>query len=165
MQSVAVLACVMRDAEEKASSERSGFELLCAEMIGQCDHLMEMYAWVLGCRGMILQAAAIRSKRWPAHRSRCGMRERESQDKEVAKVAPVDAEFTATLARQVAVYCSVCRLPVRGLSNTCALCGHTGHISCLRGWFVDACQNSCPAGCVDCRCIDALVTRLDTSIQ
>lgn len=33
------------------------------------------------------------------------------------------------------LYCSLCRLPVRGLANSCLFCGHGGHLLHLKQWF------------------------------
>ncbi|KAF8629004.1 hypothetical protein AX17_005860 [Amanita inopinata Kibby_2008] len=42
--------------------------------------------------------------------------------------------------------CSVCRLPVKGLSRTCLLCFHVTHVSCLRKINVPICPTGC--GCI-----------------
>lgn len=49
--------------------------------------------------------------------------------------------------------CSICHLPVKGMSVLCIKCGHGGHVNHLHGWFSK--QFVCPAGC-GCRCIDYL---------
>lgn len=43
--------------------------------------------------------------------------------------------------------CSLCRLPVKGLSRTCGNCLHVTHLGCWR----DAMSNVCGSGC-GCRC-------------
>ncbi|KAI0045953.1 hypothetical protein FA95DRAFT_1543206, partial [Auriscalpium vulgare] len=43
--------------------------------------------------------------------------------------------------------CSICRLPVKGLSYSCLLCHHVSHLSCWKAANVPACA----AGC-GCRC-------------
>ena len=151
MQSVAVLACIMHGVEERVNLEQPVsaqqqplFELLGSEMRQSASHMMDLYAWILGCRGMVLEAAAVRSMRWVASHS--------GEPFAATVRSPVLTQPGATAARgSSGILCSVCRLPVKGLSNACALCGHTGHATCLRGWFVGACKSSCPAGC-DCTC-------------
>lgn len=33
------------------------------------------------------------------------------------------------------LYCSLCRLPVRGSANSCLFCGHGGHLLHMKQWF------------------------------
>jgi len=48
--------------------------------------------------------------------------------------------------------CSICRLPVRGLTNFCMICNHGGHMNHIRDWFVKEKNIYCPAGC-NCQCV------------
>lgn len=41
--------------------------------------------------------------------------------------------------------CSLCDLPVTGLLQWCPICGHGGHLSCLKKWF--SLYTCCPTGC------------------
>ncbi|KZT12899.1 uncharacterized protein LAESUDRAFT_719207 [Laetiporus sulphureus 93-53] len=55
--------------------------------------------------------------------------------------------------RATAIRCSVCRLPVKGLSYSCLSCMHVSHVSCwegIRGRF-------CATGC-GCQCVQPLST-------
>lgn len=49
----------------------------------------------------------------------------------------------------LALTCSVCRAPCRGLVALCQQCGHGGHTAHLHAWFKD--NIACPAGC-GCKC-------------
>ncbi|KAG1770755.1 hypothetical protein EDD22DRAFT_865833 [Suillus occidentalis] len=55
--------------------------------------------------------------------------------------------------------CSLCRLPVKGLSRTCGNCLHVTHLGCWR----DAMSNVCGSGC-GCRCRGDLRPDLRTSV-
>ena len=46
-------------------------------------------------------------------------------------------------------FCSLCNLPVEGLTAVCLHCGHGGHSVHMRQWF-DA-HSECPTGC-GCPC-------------
>ncbi len=54
--------------------------------------------------------------------------------------------------------CAVCQLPARGLVWYCGVCGHGGHLQCMRGWFGaqggGLARGGCPTGC-GCRCLYA----------
>eukprot|EP00927_Polykrikos_kofoidii_P077043 TRINITY_DN74032_c0_g1_i1.p1 TRINITY_DN74032_c0_g1~~TRINITY_DN74032_c0_g1_i1.p1 ORF type:complete len:812 (+),score=77.60 TRINITY_DN74032_c0_g1_i1:91-2526(+) len=41
--------------------------------------------------------------------------------------------------------CAICGNEVRGLWTGCQVCGHGGHMRCVRSWFCT--QTTCPAGC------------------
>lgn len=45
--------------------------------------------------------------------------------------------------------CSICDMPVRGLSTVCELCHHGGHLNHMVQWF--STQTVCPTGC-GCQC-------------
>ncbi|KAA1477857.1 hypothetical protein DENSPDRAFT_829305 [Dentipellis sp. KUC8613] len=49
-------------------------------------------------------------------------------------------------ARMTMPMCSICRLPVKGLSYSCLLCHHVSHIACWKSADLDACATGC--GCV-----------------
>lgn len=49
------------------------------------------------------------------------------------------------------MYCSICELPVNGLSIYCIACGHGGHYDHLFEWFKS--NEDCPCAC-GCRCSD-----------
>ena len=49
-------------------------------------------------------------------------------------------------------HCTVCHLPVKGLSWTCVLCGHGGHLKHIRNYFSND-DRSCPTGC-GCQCLN-----------
>ena len=58
--------------------------------------------------------------------------------------------------------CTVCQLPARGLVWFCGVCGHGGHLRCMREWFgergggqaLGMALGGCPSGC-GCRCLHA----------
>ncbi|PCH41343.1 hypothetical protein WOLCODRAFT_100364 [Wolfiporia cocos MD-104 SS10] len=56
--------------------------------------------------------------------------------------------------------CSVCRLPVRGLSHTCVLCQHVAHVKCWEGRR----EMTCATGC-GCSCTLTSATLSATSIK
>jgi len=47
--------------------------------------------------------------------------------------------------------CSICHLPVRGLTMICVKCGHGGHVVHLKQWFSK--HSVCATGC-KCKCIE-----------
>jgi len=47
--------------------------------------------------------------------------------------------------------CCVCSRPIRGLVVGCLSCGHTGHFTHLRRWFMDR-NEVCPVKGCPCRC-------------
>ena len=145
VQSVAALSSLLHEAEEEVkrdmkttSGQVQEFEILPAQLLSQCGQCVAMYTWILSCRGLLMESATTRSRCWPA-----------SRWEEVDNAPLVDQ---TERCNQSLTLCSVCRLPVRGLSNTCALCGHMGHTDCLRSWFVDAGRSACAAGC-GCQCV------------
>lgn len=46
--------------------------------------------------------------------------------------------------------CSVCLLPVKGLSLICTACQHGGHLNHMKHWFNT--ETECPHGC-GCQCL------------
>jgi hypothetical protein len=50
------------------------------------------------------------------------------------------------------ISCCICHTIVRGLVNFCIRCGHGGHSSHIKEWFVDMQRDVCPTGC-GCRCL------------
>ncbi|KAF8907725.1 hypothetical protein CPB84DRAFT_1813522 [Gymnopilus junonius] len=59
--------------------------------------------------------------------------------------------------------CTVCRLPVKGLSRTCLSCSHVTHISCWNS--LDLAVPICPAGCgCFCNGFDGPFTRPSTRL-
>jgi hypothetical protein len=213
LQSVAMFACVLSSAEEDVRAERGGsggsgatttsqpqaaaaaappFAILAPSQQRRCNRFIGTYAWVLQCRGLVLEATAVRSRRWPSGGGGGGgswspdrQLPVEEEPREAAPEpaaagggggegvlgtpAPVPAPPLSPTAAAggggggsagadaAELYrCSVCRLPVRGLGNVCALCGHVGHVACLRSWFVGASKSSCAAGC-GCQCIRHLL--------
>ncbi|XP_055640030.1 GATOR complex protein Wdr59 isoform X2 [Toxorhynchites rutilus septentrionalis] len=48
------------------------------------------------------------------------------------------------------LYCTLCRLPVRGAANACINCGHGGHTEHMRIWFEK--HDECATGC-GCHCL------------
>ena len=44
-----------------------------------------------------------------------------------------------------AAICSLCHCPVRGLMHWCPICGHGGHLECMKLWFKG--HSTCPSGC------------------
>ncbi|XP_021701961.1 GATOR complex protein WDR59 isoform X1 [Aedes aegypti] len=48
------------------------------------------------------------------------------------------------------LYCTLCRLPVRGAANACLHCGHGGHTEHMRIWFdkYDECATGCGCHCL-----------------
>uniref|UniRef100_A0A182QNN6 RWD domain-containing protein n=1 Tax=Anopheles farauti TaxID=69004 RepID=A0A182QNN6_9DIPT len=61
----------------------------------------------------------------------------------------VGAPACATCKKPV-LYCSLCRLPVRGSANACLHCGHGGHTEHMRIWFErhDVCATGCGCPCL-----------------
>ncbi|XP_049538039.1 GATOR complex protein Wdr59 isoform X1 [Anopheles darlingi] len=61
----------------------------------------------------------------------------------------VGAPACATCKKPV-LYCSLCRLPVRGAANACLHCGHGGHTEHMRIWFerYDVCATGCGCQCL-----------------
>lgn len=51
------------------------------------------------------------------------------------------------------IKCSLCELPVNGLTLYCPLCGCGGHYDHLIDWFKR--HDDCPSAC-GCRCVDYL---------
>lgn len=54
--------------------------------------------------------------------------------------------------KRYSLYCSICRLPVRGSCSICLKCSHGGHVNHFKSWFSS--YDFCPAGC-GCRCLSA----------
>lgn len=52
--------------------------------------------------------------------------------------------------KKSALCCALCRIPVKGLSNTCLACGHGGHLMHMMQWFKG--HSICPTGC-GCQCL------------
>lgn len=50
------------------------------------------------------------------------------------------------------ITCSICHTLVRGLVNFCIRCGHGGHSTHIKEWFVDYNRDVCPTGC-GCKCL------------
>ncbi|KAI0952525.1 hypothetical protein AcV7_008300 [Taiwanofungus camphoratus] len=50
--------------------------------------------------------------------------------------------------------CSICRLPVKGLSHSCLVCFHMSHVACWEGWRNTTCASGCGCQCGNTR-IDA----------
>lgn len=48
------------------------------------------------------------------------------------------------------LFCTLCRLPVRGEANACLSCGHGGHMQHMMQWFEK--HSVCATGC-GCRCL------------
>jgi hypothetical protein len=74
--------------------------------------------------------------------------------------APPDEHQPARRAERTR--CTVCQLPARGLVWFCGVCGHGGHLRCMREWFgargggqaLGMALGGCPSGC-GCRCLHA----------
>ena len=78
--------------------------------------------------------------------------------------APPDEHQPARRAERTR--CTVCQLPARGLVWFCGVCGHGGHLRCMREWFGFGARGGgqalgmalgmalcgCPSGC-GCRCL------------
>lgn len=52
--------------------------------------------------------------------------------------------------KKFSLYCSICRLPVRGCCSICLKCLHGGHVSHFDAWF--EAFDFCPTGC-GCKCL------------
>ena len=159
LQTVAVLSCVLHDAEAEVVAdtlrlggarrkvEAARFGVLAGDLQQQCDNFMEEYAMLLRSRGLPLQSAAVRAKRWQEDaddHSMTGGSRRSVVDRNSSEVTGMESTAGGPS-------CGICNLPVRGLGNTCLACGHIGHSHCLHGWFVHAGMSSCPVGC-GCQC-------------
>ena len=138
LQTVAMLSCVLHDAEAQLQPRNQTlppFAVLPRELRVQCDNFMGAFARLLRCRGMSLLSAAVRARRLQLEPAR--------------RPQEPDRRDSAAQERR----CAVCRLPVRGLSTTCRQCGHTGHMACMRRWFAakNTSHGLCPTGC-GCQC-------------
>ena len=74
------------------------------------------------------------------------------QRTEVAQHGPLDSDLESCLVSSntaLPLTCVICRLPVSGLSVTCPVCGHGGHLAHLQQWH--ASHDKCPARC-SCSC-------------
>ena len=76
------------------------------------------------------------------------------QRTEVAQHGPLHLQTDieaclVTSSSSLPLTCSVCRLPVSGLSLTCPVCGHGGHLTHLQLWHAE--HDRCPARC-SCPC-------------
>ncbi len=171
LQTVAVLSCVLHDAEAEVEAESlrfSGpqkltqavrFRILPHELRQQCDNFTKEYAMLLRCRGLTLLSATVRARRWRSAVDTDDALEGGRTRGERPRVFADESSGPGTIGRPVprAPTCGVCNLPVRGLGNTCFACGHIGHLNCLRSWFTDAGMSSCPAGC-GCQCCHHIIT-------
>mgnify|MGYP000955651070 CR=1 FL=1 len=54
--------------------------------------------------------------------------------------------------KKYSLYCSICRLPVRGSCSVCLKCLHGGHVNHFSTWFDS--YDFCPTGC-GCKCLIA----------
>lgn len=62
--------------------------------------------------------------------------------------------------RRTVGLCVVCNEPVRGLMRWCAVCGHGGHVDCMRVWYSRC--GACPSGCGhDCNALAQYGSSLD----
>lgn len=52
--------------------------------------------------------------------------------------------------KKYSLYCSICRLPVKGSCSICLKCLHGGHVNHFHTWFNS--YDFCPTGC-GCRCL------------
>ena len=74
------------------------------------------------------------------------------QRTEVAQHGPLHTDLESCLVAtntSLPLTCVICRLPVSGLSLTCPVCGHGGHLAHLQQWH--ATHDKCPARC-SCSC-------------
>lgn len=53
--------------------------------------------------------------------------------------------------KRYSLYCSICRLPVRGSCSICLKCLHGGHVNHFNTWFNT--YDFCPTGC-GCKCLN-----------
>jgi len=49
--------------------------------------------------------------------------------------------------KKLIAICSICQQPVKGMYVWCQGCGHGGHLTHLREWFMAQGQKLCPGGC------------------
>ena len=61
-----------------------------------------------------------------------------------------DYDDAGTTSNQEPLVCTICRLPVTGLSIVCPVCGHGGHLQHVQDWFAD--HHRCPAAKCSCLC-------------
>lgn len=54
--------------------------------------------------------------------------------------------------KRYSLYCSICRLPVKGSCSVCLKCLHGGHVNHFNTWFDS--YDFCPTGC-GCKCLSA----------
>lgn len=52
--------------------------------------------------------------------------------------------------KKYSLYCSICRLPVKGSCSICLKCLHSGHVNHFNTWFNS--YDFCPTGC-GCKCL------------
>ncbi|EKM55335.1 uncharacterized protein PHACADRAFT_255888 [Phanerochaete carnosa HHB-10118-sp] len=66
-----------------------------------------------------------------------------------AQINEPDVEFCASCGGRLKVEsCSICRLPVRGLSHTCLVCLHASHVRCWRNRQDPSCATGCGCDCL-----------------
>ncbi|KAI6038574.1 hypothetical protein EDC04DRAFT_1953831 [Pisolithus marmoratus] len=83
--------------------------------------------------------------------------------KRCGRKQPTDAETCSLCgARPGKPLCSICRLPVKGLSIWCGQCLHISHVKCWRETLPDVCGSGC--GCL-CNGSRKLSSRRDSSIH
>lgn len=64
-----------------------------------------------------------------------------------------------TSCKKYSLYCSICRLPVKGSCSICLKCLHGGHVNHFNTWFNS--YDFCPTGC-GCKCLSSQVDSQDT---
>ncbi|XP_055837371.1 GATOR complex protein Wdr59 isoform X1 [Episyrphus balteatus] len=52
--------------------------------------------------------------------------------------------------QKLVLFCTLCRLPVKGAANACLACGHGGHVEHMQQWFEkhDLCASGCGCYCL-----------------
>ncbi|GAA5968489.1 hypothetical protein JCM11641_007655 [Rhodosporidiobolus odoratus] len=121
---------------------RWGLDLERAHVLKLCRSARSTQSGASIAAGMIREAnglGAATSIEMPPCCAHCG-----------AYVRSGEEACTRCHRRQRAVPCILCHIPINGLTQSCSMCQHVGHLNCLELWF--SANEACPTGC-GCSCL------------